>query len=83
MSSDDVLEPEVKSQHDRRFLEMGEYEGIARIDAQTQQINQRIEAVHRRLLEAATGGRLTWCGDRIIRRTRLAADLDPCAFSQP
>ena len=59
MSSDEVSQPQLEPKHDRRFFEMGEYESPASIDVREQQINQLIEAAHCRLLEAATGGRLT------------------------
>jgi len=47
---------------------MGEYEAPTSIDLREQQANERIEAIHCRLLEAATAGRLTWDGDRIVAR---------------
>ena len=82
MSSDDGFEPEVKTHQNRRLLQIGQYEGPAPIDVQTQQANELIEAMHRRLLETATAGRLTWCDDRIIRRVRLASDPDASPADQ-
>jgi|GEM_PF-4103792 len=43
-------------------------------------IHRRIEAMHQRLLERATGGLLTWQGDRIIHRSprrRVGAQSRP------
>ena len=81
MSNDDVSEQQIEPKRDRRFLEMGEYEAPAPLDAREQQTNQRIQAAHCRLLEAATAGRLTWNGDRIVTRvpppTSFDAHQDP------
>lgn len=74
MNSDEVSEPQIEPRHDRRFLEMGDYEAPAPPDAREQQANQRIQAIHCRLLEAATAGRLTWNGDRIV--TRVSQPMD-------
>lgn len=84
MSTDDDREPQIETHRDLRFLEMGAYQHPAPIDVQTEQINQRIEAIHCRLLEGATDGRLTWAGDRIIRRAPLStACAVHCPPAQP
>lgn len=38
------------------------------------EVDQVIEAAHRRRLEAATRGRLTFAGDRIVRKTTGTGD---------
>ena len=77
MSSDEVSEPRIEAKHDRRFLDMGEYEAHVSLDAAEQQTNRRIQAVHCRLLEAATAGRLTWDGDRIVARVPAPTNAGP------
>ena len=82
MSSDEPGHVEIQTQRDRRLREMDAYEEDGPIEMQTEEIDQRIEAVHRRLLEAATAGGLTWVGDRIIRRTRLPGDCNQCPLAE-
>ncbi len=46
---------------------MGDYTSEPSIDISTKLMEQRIDAIHCRLLERATKGRLTWRGDEIVR----------------
>lgn len=66
---------------DCRLDEAGDYEPEPSIDISTEQITRRIEAVHCRLLEGATAGRLTWNGDQIVRTS--PAKLSSLARSSP
>jgi hypothetical protein len=71
MTHADTGEPGLEPQRDVRLFESGAYEHMAPIDVQTERMRQRIEAVHRRLLERATDGRLTWAGEQIVHQTPL------------
>lgn len=50
---------------DQRPKDEGKFAAPPSVDISTDLIATRIEAMHRRLLEGATCGRLTWVGDRI------------------
>ena len=64
---DPLAEEEFPIQHDRRHIELGPFESPPPIDVQTAEMNARIQAIHCRLLERATGGRLTFRGHQVVR----------------
>ncbi len=51
---------------DRRLDQVGPYGLRAPYDVQTEQMDTRIQAIHCRLLERATRGRMTFVGDQIV-----------------
>ncbi len=67
---DDAPTPANALSRDRRITEMGRWEAESPMSQRARHIHERIEQIHCRLLERATGGRLTWLGDKIVRQPR-------------
>lgn len=75
------LEPRIEIHSHRRLREAGGHPPRHSHEISTRRMKQHIEQVHRRLLERATGGRLTWSGNRIIRTADAARHLPPRSIS--
>jgi len=56
---------------DHRRGDMGPIERAAH-DVSSERMDAAIAAIHRGLMERATGGRLTWVGDEIVSTNRKA-----------
>lgn len=78
---DDDAASQFEPIRDTRQLQRGRYEADTPGEVTTRAIKRKINAIHCRLLERATRGRLTWNGDEIVR-SRLAA-ISPRPYNPP
>ncbi|MCC6580055.1 MAG: hypothetical protein IT440_06400 [Phycisphaeraceae bacterium] len=64
--------------HDLKLEDQEPWEPEPSVTISTHLMHSRIQAVHCRLLERATLGRLTWEGDRIVPTGRATRPVPAC-----